>query len=615
METRDYVANRAAVPNGTLAELFLEAVDRFGDKPSCRRILPEGGYEEFTYSQQYSMARKVWGGLRAAGLARGDRIAILSENRPEWAQVDFGSACAGTALVPIHTNLTAGQIAYILQDSGAKLIFVSNTDLLLTAWDAIEQREMAVQVVLFERQEALENGVIEWDDFLREGASFNGSMSDEEFREEVLQALPRDTATILYTSGTTGDPKGVVLTHGNLYSNCKAVGMHIPVHEEDNTLSFLPLSHSLQRLADYLFFSKGSTITYGRSLGTIAEDLRIARPTKVVGAPRFYEKTYQKAMEHAGTRGLLVRWAREVGEAWADEKLAGRKPTWILKAVYALAHRLVFRKLHEGLGGRIVFFLSGSAPLSPEINKFFYSAGIMILEGYGLSETSPVATANALSDFQVGTVGPPIPGTEIKIASDGEILIRGPQVMKGYLNRPEDTAAAIDEEGWLASGDIGEIDEEGHLRVTDRKKNLLITAGGKNVAPAPIENQVKGSRFVDQVVMVGDRRHFLALLVVPAFDALEPWATSCGVHFTSRAELLRDPRVQGLMKNEVFGSLKDLASYETPKKLGLLEEEFTIEGGILTPNQKVKRRVVRERYGPLIEEFYDPENRDKDVFV
>jgi long-chain acyl-CoA synthetase len=616
METRDYLANKTPVPTGTLSQLFLETVDRFGEKVAYQAILPEGGFEGTSYTQLYHRVKEVQGGLRALGLSRGDRVAILSENRPQWSQVDFGTICSGIPLVPIHTNLTVGQIAYILRDSGARLLFVSTAELLDTARKAIQSGGLEPQVVLFdEDRNDPGEGVMSWDAFLKSGLPTFEGMSDAAFRGEALLADPQDTATILYTSGTTGDPKGVELTHNNLYSNSKAVGLHVPVDDQDSTLSFLPLSHSLQRLADYLFFSKGTVIYYGRSLQTIAADLLIVKPTKVVAPPRFYEKTYQKVMEQSGINGLVVRWAREVGEAWADEKLAGRDPTWILKLVYALARVLVFKRIHAGLGGRIIFFLSGSAPLAPEINKFFYSAGILILEGYGLSETSPATTVTSLSNFQIGAVGPPIPDTEIKIAQDGEVLIRGPQVMKGYFNLPEETAAAIDADGWFYSGDIGEIDDNGHLRITDRKKNILVTAGGKNIAPAPIENRLKGNRFVDQVVMIGDKRHFPALLIVPAFEALESWAKSEGVQVENRSDLLKEVKVQELMEREVFGALGDLASYETPKKLGLIEEEFTIEGGILTPNQKVKRRVVRERYGTLIDDFYDPANRDRSVFV
>ena len=614
MEARDYLANRTPVPTGTLTQLLFESVERFGEKVAFGGILEEGR-RELTYSDVLRNARVVAAGLMGLGLQRGDRVALISESRIEWSQTDFGALCAGTPLVPIHSTLTASQAAYVLRDSGAKVVFTSGPEQLEKVLSIVGSCPEVVKVVGFEGPTEDSDLVMDWAEFLEEGRHRADGESEEAFRERALSAEPGDTATILYTSGTTGDPKGVVLSHNNLFSNVKSVSKVIPVGEADTTLSFLPLSHILQRMVDYLFFSRGATVVYGRSMKTIAEDLLEVRPTKVVAPPRFYEKSYQKVMEIRGASGLTVRWAREVGEAWADERLAGREPTWVLKLVYRLAHLLVFKRIHQGMGGRIAFFLSGSAPLAPEINKFFYSAGMLILEGYGLTETSPVASVNTLDDFQIGTVGPPIPGTEIKIAEDGEILIRGPQVMKEYFNRPEDTARAITRDGWFSTGDIGEIDEEGHVRITDRKKNLLVTAGGKNIAPAPIENRVKGNRYVDQVVMIGDQRHFPALLVVPAFDALEPWAHAAGIESESRRHLLKDPRVQAHLEKEVLGCLGDLASYETPKKLGLIEEEFTIEGGILTPNQKVKRRVVGERYGALIDKFYDPRYREHTVFV
>ncbi len=615
MEIRDYLANKTPVPSGTLTGLLFETVERLGDRVAFQTISPSGELDGISYRRFLSHTRAVSLGLRRLGLVRGDRVAILSENRVEWSQVDFGAACLGTPLVPIHTTLTAPQVSYILEDSGARVLFVSSLEMALLAREALSSLSGAVPVVVFDRIREPLAGSVGWDDFRAGVLEASGEEGLEAFRDEALQARPQDTATILYTSGTTGDPKGVVLSHDNLFSNIRAVAMTLPVDEEDSTLSFLPLSHSLQRLADYVFFSRGSVITYGRSMKTIPEDLRIVRPTKVVAPPRFFEKAYEKVLDRQGFSGLLVRWAREVGEAWAEERLAGRRPTWILRLVYALANALVFRKIHEGMGGRIAFFLSGSAPLAPEINRFFYSAGILILEGYGLSESSPVATVNTLTDFQIGTVGPPLPGTEIRIVEDGEILVRGPQVMKGYFNLPEETAQVVTGDGWLRTGDIGEIDEKGHLRITDRKKNILVTAGGKNIAPAPIENRIKGSRFVDQAVMIGDGRSFPALLVVPSFEALEPWARARGMALAERQTLLREPRVQELMKKEVFGALGPLASFETPKKIGLIQEEFTIEGGILTPNLKVKRRVVGERYGSLIEKFYDPKNRDRRVFV
>jgi len=612
--TRDYLANRTPVPTGTVTQLFFNSVDRFGAKAAFRAIVAHG-FEEISYAEMLPRIRTIAGGLTALGLRRGDRVAVLSENRPEWSQLDYGALCAGVPLVPIHTTLTAPQIGHILRDSGTKVIFASTQEQVEKAQEATQSLSDPPKLVVFDSPGDRSDGIMSWRAFLEEGHRVAEGVSEGDFRTEALSAQPDDTATILYTSGTTGDPKGVVLVHNNLFSNAMALTEVIHVSEADTTLSFLPLSHILQRMVDLVFFAKGATITYGRSAKTIAQDLKISRPTKVVGAPRVFEKIYQAVMDQPGLKGLIVRWAREVGEAWAEEKLAGRQPTWILRLVYRLADFLVFKKIHEAVGGRLVFFVSGSAPLAPHISKFFYSAGIMILEAYGLTETSPGITAISPDDFRVGTVGPPIPGTEIRIAEDGEIFVRGPQVMKEYFHRPEETAAAFDAENWFRTGDIGEINEEGHLCITDRKKNLLVTAGGKNIAPSPIENLVKENRFVDQVVMIGDQRHFPALLVVPAFDSLEGWARTAGITVTSRAELLRDSRVHEHLSKEVFGLLGELASFEKPKKIGLIQEEFTIEGGILTPNQKVKRRVVGERYGSLIERFYDPANRGIDVFV
>jgi len=473
--TRDYLANRTPVPTGTLTQLLFETVDRFGERTAFQTILPDG-LRGISYEEVLAKVRAVAGGLEALGLERGDRVAILSGNRPEWSQTDFGALCAGIPLVPIHTTLAASQVGYILRDSGAKVLFASAGDQAEKALEAVRTCPDVLKMVVFDSGEGVPQGVLAWEDFLEKGRRKTQGLSEEEFRKRSLSVGPHDTATILYTSGTTGDPKGVVLTHNNLFSDVKSTTAIIHIDETDTTLSFLPLSHIMQRMVDYLFFSKGSTIIYGKSTKTLAEDLRISRPTKMAAAPRVYEKFYEAVMEQPGIKGLVVRWAREVGEAWAEEKLAGRRPTWILRLVYSLAYSLVFKKIHEAVGGRLIFFVSGSAPLAPHINKFFYSAGILILEAYGLTETSPVISVNTPDDFRIDTVGPPIPGTEIKIAEDGEIFVRGPQVMKEYFNRPEETAAALDPEKWFQTGDIGEIDEEGHLRITDRKKNLLVTA-------------------------------------------------------------------------------------------------------------------------------------------
>lgn len=613
MGTRDYLANRNPVPTGTLTGLLFDAVGRFGDKVAYQTIR-DRKLHGISYQEVLSRAMSVAAGFHALGVGPGERVAILSENRAEWSQADWGALLAGVSDVPIYSTLTASQVAYILRDSGARIVFASTPEQVEKALAAKETCPQDLRVVAFDPYPDPPDGVMSWEAYLRLGEETLAGLGEDSVRARAEAVDPQDTATILYTSGTTGEPKGVILTHGNLYSNVRASLEVIPVYTTDSSLSFLPLSHVFQRTADYFFFSEGCTIAYARSLKTIAEDLLTVKPTKVVSVPRVYEKIFKKITDQQGLKGLLVRWAREVGGAWADEKLAGREPTRVLRAVHRLAHLLVFKKVHRGLGGRLEFFISGGAPLSPEINKFFYSAGILILEGYGLTETSPVLTANTPRDFQVGTVGPPVSGTEIRIAEDGEILVRGPQVMKGYFNRPQDTAAALSADGWFSTGDIGEIDERGHLRITDRKKNILVTAGGKNIAPQPIENLLTRSSFVDQAVMLGEGRNFPALLIVPSFDRLEAWARSSGIPATDRRELLRDSRVQDQMGREVFPLFGDLAVFEKPKKIGLILEEFSIEGGALTPNQKVKRRVVYERYGALIERLYDPANMDRSVF-
>jgi long-chain acyl-CoA synthetase len=612
----DHAANPADLPEATLVELFFEAMDRFEDRPAFR-YHADGAWHDLSHREAMDRIRKAGRALAAAGLNRGDRAAILSENRPEWAMADYACLCAGVVDVPIYATLTAGQIAYILGDSGAQLVFVSNGEQLEKVQEIRPGLESLRQVVVFDPPAGdLPAGVSSWDDFLASGSDGG---DPEAFREAALAAQPSDVATILYTSGTTGDPKGVMLTHWNLSSNVLAASRVLPIDDRDVTLSFLPLSHVFQRMVDYLLFSRGCLIAYARSIDSVPDDLKEIRPTIVVSVPRLYEKVYAKVTSATGLKGALIGWARRVGDRWARAKLAGETPSLGVRMQYALAYRLVFSKIAAGVGGKLRYFVSGGAPLAPDINRFFFSAGVVILEGYGLTETSPVTNVNHPGDFpanfRIGTVGKPVAGTEVRIAADGEILIRGPQVMKGYLNRPEDTAEAIDAEGWFHTGDVGEIDEDGFLSITDRKKDLIVTAGGKNVAPQPIENRLKKNRFFDQPVLVGDRERFITLLLVPDFNALEAWAREEGVDFASTRELLEDGRVQSQLHREMERELADLARYESPKKLVLLDEPFTIEDGSLTPTQKVKRRVVQERMGELLRDVYAEGSEAQDVFV
>jgi long-chain acyl-CoA synthetase len=428
------------------------------------------------------------------------------------------------------------------------------------------------------------------------------------YRQDALTTTPDDLATIIYTSGTTGVPKGVMLTHDNLYSNVFASLRALPIEGSDTSLSFLPLSHIFARMADhYLMFATGTTIAYAESFESVPANLAEVRPTLVLSVPRLYEKFHARALENAisagGMKQKIFFWATAVGTRWADARLAGRRPGPILRAQYALAKRLVYSKLHARTGGRLRYFVSGGAPLSPEINKFFYAAGLPILEGYGLTETSPVISVNTPDAFRIGTVGRPVDGVEVKIATDGEILTRGPHVMRGYYNDAEATRAVIDGDGWFHTGDIGVI-EDGFLRITDRKKDIIVTAGGKNIAPQPLENRLAANKLVNQAVMIGDRRKYPVMLIVPDFDQLERVAREQGLVWKDRAELVAMPEVRSIMEHAMKESLAGVASFELPKKVGLLEQEFTIDRGELTPTQKIKRRVIDERYREVIDSLY-----------
>jgi long-chain acyl-CoA synthetase len=615
MANHTYATRSGEVPRGTLVDLFLGTVDRLKSHASFR-VFTGPGVEltDVTAGELFGRVKDVVGALRTLGLARGDRAAILAENRLEWALTDYACLLEGVLDVPIHSVLTAEQVGYILGDSGAKVVFAA-ADQVDKARAACGHCPHRVTVVSFDPVASRPEGVRAWAELLSEGRELMRGVTDEALRASAGRARPEDTATILYTSGTTGNPKGVVLSHNNLFSNVAASALALPLDTTDNMLSFLPVSHIFQRMVDYLLFYRGCTISYPHSRETLAQDLRVVRPTVQCAVPRVYEKVYGSAMSASGVKGKLVRWARRVGFAWARERLAGGTPAAPLRAQHAIADRIVFKKIRAAVGGRIRYFVSGSAPLDAEIQLFFYAAGMPVLEGYGLTETSPVLCVNTPTEMRVGTVGRPLASTEIRLAEDGEILARGPQVMKEYYNLPEATAEVFDAEGWFRTGDIGELDGDGYLRITDRKKDLIKTSGGKYVAPQPIENRLKRNPFVDQVVMIGDRRKFVALLVVPNFVALEEWARGRGIVVGDRAALVAHQAVQKKMEEEALGGLGDLSEVEAPKKLGLLHTPFSIENNTLTLTDKVRRRAVQELHAPLIDRFYDRANEDRTVFA
>jgi long-chain acyl-CoA synthetase len=614
MTTLTSVANETPVPETTLTRLFFEAVDRYGKRTAFERLTSATELSGIGYDEACRIVKGVAASLTEQGIRRGDRAAILSENRSEWALADYGCLCAGVIDVPVYATLTVRQVAFVLENSGAKLVFVSSSEQMGKALEAAAACPQEILVVAFDMIADLPDGVMSWASFLAAGADVADAWSDEDFRAVAFEAQPDDTATVLYTSGTTGDPKGVMLTHNNVASNVLATCLVLEVTDADNTISFLPLSHILQRMADYVFFRSGCRLAYPRSMETLVDDMKVVRPTIVVSVPRIYEKIYNGVMNARGLKKKLIDWAASVADRAIEVSLAGGNPSGLLALQYRLADKLVFMKVKDAVGGRLRYFVSGGGPLAPTLNRFFNSIGMPILEGYGLTETSPVTNLNSLEFSRIGTVGKAVPSTEIRIAGDGEIFVRGPQVMKGYYNNPDATNEVIDADGWFATGDIGDIDADGFLKITDRKKDIIVTAGGKNIAPQPIENLLKTNRFVEQVVMIGDRRRYCSLLIVPAFDALERWANENRISWSDRSGLVNSDQVIAHMEREVFGMLTDLASFQRPKKIALLEEELSIENGFVTPTLKVKRRVVHERFDSLIDELYSEEASDATAY-
>ena len=596
---------------GTLTQLFFDAVERY-DKPDALQVKIDGKWVPISHRTLAERVRHTALGLRALGLKRGDRVGILSTNRPEWAIADFGCLNAQMADVPIYPTLPAEQVAYILRDSGAAAVMVGDTTQLEKIVEMRKDLPDLRYVITFATARGAADMTLA--DVEQKGKATETPAIVAQYRKDALDVQPHELATIIYTSGTTGPPKGVMLTHDNLFSNVEASRQVLPFGRSEVSLSFLPLSHIFERMAGhYLMQSVGASIAYAESNETVPDNIAEVRPSFVLSVPRLYEKFYARVLENAlagsAVKKQIFFWARGVADRWSERTLAKRPVGLLLGLQYRIAQRLVFSKLRARMGGRLRVFVSGGAPLAPEINKFFYSAGLMILEGYGLTETSPVIAVNSPENFRIGTVGKPIAGVEVTIAADGEILARGPGIMKGYFNNPTATAEAIDAEGWFHTGDIGEL-RDGFLAITDRKKDIIVTAGGKNIAPQPIENAVKTNKYVSQAVMIGDKRKFPVLLIVPNFEQLEKWAKRANMIWTDRAQLLGITAVKEKLDREVKGALTGLARFEMPKKIALLEHDFTIERGELTPTLKVKRRVIDKQYKALIDSLYVEETAD-----
>ncbi|MDX6694560.1 MAG: long-chain acyl-CoA synthetase [Blastocatellia bacterium] len=589
----------------TLAEMFEHAA-REHPKPDTLNYKRDGAWRAISSDEMLRRARSIALGLHSLGIRRGDRVALLSDNCVEWTLSDAGCQFAGAVDVPIYSTLTPAQAAYILKDSGARALFIQGREKFEQLKSALAECAELEHVIFFEGRAVDAGDGLTLKQLEERGNSGGAAQANEELAQAVK---PDDIATIIYTSGTTGEPKGVMLTHSNLVSNLIDCGEHFDYYKTDVALSVLPLSHVLERLAMYMYIHHGMRVFYAESIEKLGENFREVNPTIFIGVPRLFEKIYQrikdKAAEGGRVKAGLLAWAVSTGKAHAQRSLAGRKVSPMLALKYRLASRLVFQKWRDALGGRIRFFIAGGAALPEEIGYVFAGAGMQIVQGYGLTETSPVISGCTLQENAVGTVGRPIRNVEVRIADDGEIETRGPNVMLGYFNKPAATREVFTEDGWFKTGDIGRIDEQGFLRITDRKKELFKTSGGKYIAPQPIEQMIKGSRFVNQVVLIGAGRKFPAALIVPDWEQIRSYAALKGIDASAPAELCKHPRIVDLFERQIATHTTELAKYERVKRIALLEHEFTIDGGELTPTLKVKRRVVDEKYREVIDQLYE----------
>jgi len=590
----------------TLVDVF-ERVARTHKRPDTLNYKSDGRWLPISSDELLRRAKAIAAGMHAIGVQRGDRVALLSESRVEWTLTDAGSIFAGAIDVPIYPTLTPPQVRYILNDSGACVLFLANREKYLELKEALGECPEVKQIIFFDA-----DGIAAEEGLTLAQLEAKGRELEQDDPGHIDRAAaetdPDELATIIYTSGTTGEPKGVMLTHANLVTNLIDSSGHLSFGEGDIALSVLPLSHVFERQAMYMYLHRGMAVYFAESLQTIGPNLREVQPTVLVGVPRIFEKIYDRIGERAAEAGkvsaAMLAWAISVARQYADLTLAHKPVPTLLQLKHSIASKLVFSKWQKAFGGRMRLLVSGGAALPEDLARIYIGAGIPIVQGYGLTETSPVITTSRIDEIHVGTVGTAIPNVEMRIAEDGEIEVRGPNVMRGYYNKPEETRAVFTSDGWFKTGDIGTIDEQGYLRITDRKKELFKTSGGKYISPQPIEQAIKGSRFVSQVVLIGAERKFPAALIVPVWEQLESYCKLKGIEFKSRSELCHHPRIIDLLQRQIEGLTPDLAKYERIKKVALLENEFTIEGGELTPTLKVKRRVIDQKYRDVIEKLY-----------
>jgi long-chain acyl-CoA synthetase len=608
-DSPEFPSMGVVVPFATIPEMFIKVTERFG--ASARPYLMykvQGSYKGLGFTEIRQRVEQFAFGLAALGIERGDRVGIISENRPEWVIADMGTLFLGAFDVPVYPTLTPKQIEYIFDDAGVKLAIVSNQSQLSKVLKILPRLKNVRHIVIMGDQSPGGDGKVlnfpQVYDLGREHAARH----EDHLRRSLERVRPDDLCTLIYTSGTTGNPKGVMLTHRNFASNIIASAQVIPFNHEDVLLSYLPLCHSFERMAGYYTATAcGATLAYAESIDTVRDNLVEVRPTVMTSVPRLFERLYNRILKSFDAAPSYERkvfyWALEIGRRYAIAGRLGETPAF-LRLRHRLAEKLVYQKLKARVGGRVRFFVSGGAALAREFGEFFEALGIKIVEGYGLTETSPVISVNPIDSYKFGTVGKPIPGVEVRIAPDGEILTRGPHIMKGYWNDRMATREAINQDGWFHTGDIGMFDSDGYLVITDRKKHLFVSSGGKNIAPQPIESLFLKSKYIDQFVLIGDRRMFLSALVVPDFDALKRLASARGISYNGEADLVKKEEIVKFVEKDIQELQRDLANYERVRKFTLLEKPLTLENGEITPTQKVRRKIVEERYADVIERMY-----------
>ncbi len=593
----------------TINDAFLKASGR-GEKTVWRCLDASAGgdgeWKPISSVEMYGRVRARATRLAAWGVGKGDRVALVSENRWEWPVTDYAVLALGAVDVPLYMTLTAEQMGYMLHDSGAKIAVVSSWEQVEKVRAAGELPELQRIVVMDEptsQNRDVGHPVVSFAELMKDAAAMQAR--DAEFDARTRAVQPEDLATIIYTSGTTGEPKGVLLTHGNLASNFTLSTKPFGFTEKDSCISFLPLSHVTARHLDYALMLQNVTLAYCPKFDQIAVAMKAVRPTIFVAVPRVYEKIRQSVEGKShGAKKRILNWALGVGKRHREETLAGKQPGGLR---WRLADKLVFARIRAAFGGRVNTFVSGGAPLGMDTAGWFADVGIRVLEGYGLTETSPVIAIGTRERYRIGTVGPVLENVQLRIAADGELEVRGPSVFHGYWKKPQETAEAFTADGWFRTGDIGQIDADGLLSITDRKKEMLKTSGGKMIAPQPIENKLKAHVLVGNAVLVGDRHKFACVLISPNFAILESWARVKGVSFSDRKGLVQDARVVARYRRIVDEVNATLAPFETIKRIAVVADEWTVEGDELTPSMKLKRRVVEQRYAAVIAKFYADE--------